>query len=475
MNKKLLDTFYAFNPIELNQLKQFIHSDFVNKNQKVCKLFEFLINNKREDLTYEKINSHLFPNSKTTETQKTHNYASLLYDLLCRFLVWKNLQQKSMLSHVLLLEELRARNLYNNFEKELNLPRKGNTDDIRNDKHNYYQFAVSEQEDLYFLQLETRKQSDSLQKKNDALDIYYFSSKLKCLCDMINRKNIIKIEFKRHFEREIINYIQTHSKAYMKHPSIKMYFLIYQLLVETNQVSDYYKYKNELFENYIYFPLEEKKDLFGYAQNYCIRKVNHGNKEFLNELFELYNFQLENEILITPFLKQSTYKTIVALGLRLQKNDWTENFIEKYAKDIQKEHRENAYYFNKATFYYSIQKTKQALLLLQNVRFTDVYYNTDARTLMIRIYFEQNDHEALTSAINNFKSFLKRNKLLSKGQITLYNQFITYVKRIYAIKEKSILNENYLEQLPVIKQKILNNKNTVLGNWLINKIDECFQ
>src|SRR5690606_12553717 len=127
----------------------------------------------------------------------------------------------------------------------------------------------------------------------------------------------------------------------------------------------------------------------------------------------------------------SNYKNIVTLGIRLKEFDWTDRFIEKYKETLAPQFRQNAYTYNLASYYVGKKEYKSALKLLQKVEFVDVFYHLDAKAMMLRMYYELDDTEALESLMQTFKAYLNRNKLISNYQNEVYLNLIKYTQKVF--------------------------------------------
>ena len=74
-----------------------------------------------------------------------------------------------------------------------------------------------------------------------------------------------------------------------------------------------------------------------------------------------------------------------------------------------------------------------------------MYYSLDSRRLLLKIYFEIEEDEALWSLIASFRIFLKRNKLANEATTKAYINFVDILKRIS--KRDPMLKDSILEQI----------------------------
>ncbi|MBL4654652.1 MAG: hypothetical protein JKY33_02355, partial [Bacteroidia bacterium] len=162
------------------------------------------------------------------------------------------------------------------------------------------------------------------------------------------------------------------------------------------------------------------------------------------------------------------YKNIVTVGLRVEEIEWTKKFIHDYEKKIAVEFRKNAFTYNLACLHFHQKEYTKALKLFQEVDFTDVYYSLDSKSKLLKIYYELEEVEGLYSLIDSFRTYLRRNKLISDYQKTVYLNLIKYVKKAMQIK----LNGNDTKKIIVLKNEVESNKQVADINWLTAKLDD---
>ena len=108
----------------------------------------------------------------------------------------------------------------------------------------------------------------------------------------------------------------------------------------------------------------------------------------------------------------------------------------------------------------------EALKLINQVEFTDIFYALDSRTMLIKIYYQMDEWDPMQSAIEAFKVYLRRNKTLSENVKVLYTNFLKYIDKLSRLtkRDKSKLNE--------LKEKIEETKQVADLGWLQQKVEE---
>ena len=103
---------------------------------------------------------------------------------------------------------------------------------------------------------------------------------------------------------------------------------------------------------------------------------------------------------------------------------------------------------------------------LQQVEFSDLYYQLDSKNLLVKTFFEKDDHDALFACIASFSTFIKKNKLVSDYQRSAYLNFLKFVEDLSTSDLSKKDNKSNLETL------ITTTKPLADITWLLKKINE---
>lgn len=426
---KVAEIIHSFTPGEKKELQGFLQWRVRPSEIYVTKLLKLLSNQKNaQQESHEKLHAALF-GEKAYDPQHLYTACSDLLVYIKEYLVYLSVKEYSDEKDILYLAELEKRSADHTFDLEKNsILRSLQKKPLQDSNMHLHLFRIYELSDRQFMKKQKREYDASLQMKIDNLDVFYFSTKLKEACEVINRHNIIGEKYTLSFIREIVDFIHQH-KELQKHPSLLIYSTIWNMIT-SNDTTHYYTLK-KLLSLLHHFTPDESRNIVNYAMNYCIRKINTGHSEFHYEAFELYGFQLESGIIFqNKYLTQWDYKNIITVAIRLKKYDWTENFIHQYKNKIEPEFRENAFNYNQANFYYEKKEYRKAVRILNEVSFTDIYYALNARSLLLKTYLELEDYETLIQLCDAFKIYLVRNKKISSYQKTIHINLVKYVRKL---------------------------------------------
>lgn len=246
------------------------------------------------------------------------------------------------------------------------------------------------------------------------------------------------------------------------HPAIVLYFDLYHLILDS-QKDTYFTIRKSLKSLHSVLPKRDLRDMYVFMQNFCIRRSNLGEVEFLRELFELYKTLIESKIIIDEdFMPLSDFKNIATTGLRLGEIKWVNDFTEEYVHFLDPMVQESAKAFNLARIHFLKQEFKQTIQQLIQVDFKDDYYRLGARSLLIRVYFERKEVEILEANIQSFQKFLDRNESLSEYQKKPYLNFIKALHILIQLHDKKDIGEKN-------RRFILEEKNIVSREWILSK------
>src|SRR6185503_4848040 len=99
-------------------------------------------------------------------------------------------------------------------------------------------------------------------------------------------------------------------------------------------------------------------------------------------------------------------------------------FINEYRYKLNTSVRENSFNYNLANYFFHVGRFDKALQNLQKVSLTDLFYGLDARSLMLKCYYELDEHQAFLNAYYSFRAFVRRKKNVSEQHRRNYLNFL---------------------------------------------------
>lgn len=470
-NSKLFHILRTLSVKELKGFEKYLHSPFFNSNETMKLLFSLIESYHptytQQGLERERLFKQLFP--KESFDEKKIRYAiSDLTKLLEDYILLIEFKKENLLTKHFLLKSYSERNIEKFFlqtwEETSMIQEKS---PYRNMDYYYHQYLLEENSYLYTSKKQNRALDTSLQHVVDNLELFYIAKSLRYYCEIINRKNILSVDYNLRFLHEIMNHIK--NKAFDHVPAITIYYKILQTLIHQDQEQYYVELINLLEQHESKFPKSEVHDMYTFAQNYCIKKLNTGNVTYMHTLFDLYKSLLAKNLLFEgEIFPQWYYKNIATLAIRLEEFEWVKKFIYDYKNKLPLEHKENDFTLALAILHFAMKEYRKTLSLLINVEYTDVFYHLDSKSILLRTYYELQDWEPLLSLIITFKTYLKRNKLISGQYGQTYLNFVNIVNKLaqYKMGKKVDIAE--------VKQEIETVKQIANVVWLQKKVTELF-
>jgi uncharacterized protein (DUF1778 family) len=476
---KLFQTLLILSEKELLLFKKWLDSPFHNNNEQVKKLYQIIWKHAPsfESKTLEKsvIYKKIYPKMVYNEF-KINNIISLTTRQLFDFLAYHNYKNSSTLSEICLMDELQKRDLDQLMLQEGKRLAKAKTQSIIETASTFFdEYLYYKQLDEHFLKKPKRAYDENLQLKNNNLDLFYLTTKLKVACDMISRNTVIQANYEAyHFqdlEKWLLNADEKVVIDYKKYPAIAVYYQAYRT-IKDGKLEDYEVLKDLLATNLHIFPNVELSRIYDYVLNFCIRQINQGKAEFYREILDVYQFLLENRVIFQKdYLAQWDYKNIITVGIRIGETEWTENFINEYKDFLPPKDRENAFVYNKAAFYYATKAYKKSLQLLHEVKFTDTSYHLGAKIIQLKSFYELEEEEPFYALIDAFKIYILRSKDISHYRKQANLNLIKFAKRIFKLKEQhrfispSIFNQKWES----VNDRLSKMENVANKSWL----EEC--
>ncbi|MCO6491574.1 MAG: hypothetical protein J5I98_24370 [Phaeodactylibacter sp.] len=476
-SNKLVSLVRSFERREMTRFREFAFSPYFNKHEGVRALVAYLSDifprYDEKNCSREAVFQALFPGQAHDQGRLALLFTYGLR-LAERFLAIEQAEKQEDLQSIYVLQQLRAKKQYPQYERVLEKAVGGGNGAGTQDSNWYYrQYLIAHEADQYFNTISERRTDDSLQRKQHFLDRFYLAEKLRDACEMKVRSRILKVSYSNPLQRTALGAVEAHFEELGGEPAIAMYYWLYRM-VSGPDPSFYFEALKVLNQYQAALPAVEQKAIYNYLQNYCIQKINEGEPRFLAEIFELYKAQLHRGLLLEDgLLSEWHYKNIVTTGIRLREMEWVREFIERYREKLPEEARENAYRFNLASFFYAARQYDEVLRLLIQVEYRDLRYSLGAKALLLRTYYDLDEYEALSSLADSFKQYLHRNRLMADIRREGYHNLFKLTRRAaslranigYCTKEKS------RKELLKLQQSIEKAGAVFNKSWLLEKVE----
>ncbi|MCW3128170.1 MAG: hypothetical protein JWO03_3828 [Bacteroidetes bacterium] len=460
---QLLNTFSVY---ELKRFRKYLCSPLHNEDETYIHLFDLVspyIKADQSTLTRDMIGRKLYPQKKLSN----QDYARLFTNFSRRiegFMALEKYYSQPVREYTDVLESFNDRHLGKYFSDMHEYVKKlHDKQPMRSGEYYLTTFRIEVLHHDYLEGKQERSTNKNLIETLAALDTYYLITKLRFCAAMLHYQAFLSLEGEVALIHEILAHCA--DMKYDNVPLLKAYYYIVMSLIEPDDEKYFEALRQIIFANTEAFPSETQRDLFAFAINYCINRINYGNVNYLRQILELYQQALDKEIILTNGeLSPWDFKNIVTIGLRNKDYKWTESFIEKYRTKIPKSERENAYTFNQARYYFATRKYDKVLQLLQSVEYSDIFYLLDSKTTLMKTYYELDEYQSLQSLKESFRILLRRKKLISEQNQINYSNFARYTMKLY---RADVRDKRAMEAL---KKEIESTGNVADKGWILEKL-----
>ncbi|MFN8285346.1 MAG: hypothetical protein U0V74_01260 [Chitinophagales bacterium] len=464
---KLSDYCQTLTSYEWNRLRKYMASPLYNEDERLLTLVELLAESAKKGKE-EPAPETLWKKIFKTAPFKRAKYNRLRSDTVKKvehFLVLDRFREQERMQQNYLLEIMNERKLLKHVPEFMRFTEKKHEQVTLKDAGYYYlQLQLQQQKNLYLENRDERSLEKNIEAVLESADVYYLIQKLKYTAALLHYKNFLSVEAEVPLLAEILQHLKKHTYNV---PAIAIYHSIILCFTEADNEAHYQRLSKLLSEHSVIFPTEELKSLFVFAMNYCITKINYGRQEYLKELLLLYKQALANELLMEEgMLSPWDYKNIITTALRVNETQWTEQFMEEYRMRLPRKERHNAYTFNRARLHFYKKQYEKVLELLQNVKYSDIFYQLDSKTTLLKTYYELGEELPLQSLKDSFRILLSRKKLISQQQRENYLNLARLTYKLFRADVKD------RKQIADLQKEIESTTNVADKGWLLEKLKE---
>ena len=458
---KLLVLLSTFTKAELKEFNKFVSSPFFNNRKEVIPFFNHLQKLAPDfpdkNVGREAVYKQVFPGRPYSEQhlQKLMNY---LLKLAEKYIGQKAMQEDYLQEEYYILKGMQQRSLSRHFafllkRVQSRLP----AVPLRNSNFFRKQFLFSQLASFeQHSQNNMRSYNENLQESSNLLDLFYLAEKLKHSCAMVNNQRYVKDPYDLGLlaaAEEMLN-----EEKYARHPVINTYAHILQLLQQKQPEQNLRVLLQSLEQFLDYFDEEERLSLHYYGINHYSDYLKSGEERFLEKTLDLYMSGLENGSLLPHGqLAYWDFKNIIKLATGLKKYDWIEDFIHQYHPKLPAEHREDALHFNLAALHFHKKEFEKAMDQLTLVTYSDIYYQLDSKAMLLKIYYESGEFEAVQSMLPAYNMLIRRTDQIHPST---QQSFLNFCKILRQLAREKI------NSLPKIRESIENSPRLRNRHWL---------
>ncbi len=459
------------------KFRQFAASPYFNQHRETSRLLRYLLEhlqkNKVDKMSREAAFAAAMPGQKYDD-QQLHNLLSNLKKLYLKFLAQQYLERHNNMEQVLTLESAFELNQFKLMDSRARqLEKRLDKQSYQDAEYHYAQYRLHHLRGYYLATYIDRSKTDAMERMLHHLDRYYILEKLRNSCHLTANMVMMNTQYNFSFLEPLLNYIETQWPEFEADTSIVLYYTILMSMREEHNPIHYQGLKALLSGELTRLSPLEKQDLYTFANNYCIRRINRGDEDYQKELFELYQQGLDNQLLLSNgLMDEFSYKNICTLACTLEEFEWTQQFLEKYKELLPEHRRENAYNYNLAYLYYRKKQYQKVPLILQRVQFVDVKYNLNTYFLLLRTYHDQGETDAMLNLIESFRIYVIRNKKMTTEQKKGHTNFLRFAKRLTNLREQEdfMPRQELQKRFASLRKQVEETDNVINRMWLLQEM-----
>lgn len=459
-NSRLVELCLSFGPYKVRELRKFLRSPYFNQREDVRQLFELIIKTEG-DLADEEAFANLYP-TQAYDAQQLRFVMSWLVKRLEKYLLVEDLFADKSECQVRLCQLYRKQDLDRHATASQRQAEKMLAKASFHSSSYYQQRHRLTQEQNLLASKQRRTAVLQLQEQSDALDAYFLVTKLKEACELLSHQAVVKNSYDLSVLEALLPFLTTN--LVQQQPVLGVFLECFQMLRSGTDTSHFFRLKAKLQEAGHLLPLDERRDVYLFAINFSIRRYNASEQNFGEEAFLLYQLALAEGLLtMDGYLSRFAYRNIVALGLQLKRFDWVATFLEEYRPSLAPSYQSATYFFNLAKLEYARGNLDAVIMALQKADYRDVLLNLAAKTLLVKVYYEQQALQALDSHLSAMRRFLRRKKMLAYHR----DNYMNFVRTV-----KKLLSLNYYdrEEVQQLKEELEATQPLTEREWLLEQV-----
>lgn len=459
--QKTFITINAFSKVEQRRFSQYLQSPLFNQRADVVRLYDCLLEKRADPEDKERFFVSVLP-GQPYSAQHMRLLMSYLQKLADQFLALEQWQNTAGAVESSLAQAYRERGLDRHFQDALKHAKQTlERQPLRNSDYFARQGALLWEEARYN-SVRHPEDEQSLIQLSDNSDLIWLAQKLRYLCLHTAYRARYNTSQSLSLRSEVDQILENF--AFEDVPAISTWYYCLKMLEALETTGYFGKFKIALLQQDQVFNADEVRDLFLFAINYCIRKVNEGQTDYFHDILDFYkDGLLKGHLFDKNVLSSYTYYNIVAAGLHTREYTWVEDFIHRYRNTLERHYRDTAFNFNLARLEFARKNYDAALTCLQHTNYHEPLLNMAAKTIALKIYYIQNEYDVLHAHLEALIKYIRRKPGLGYHRNNYLN-LARYTQKLIT------LNWNDKSEVQTFKLKIESEKVLTEREWLLEQV-----
>lgn len=464
-NSKLFRLLKLLSKTEFKEFGLFLRSPYHNRLNNVTRLYDllkkhypYLIN---KNLTKEYLYSKIFPGKKYNDIQM-RALQSHMFSLAEKFIAINAFEKDPLDMRLKTASYIRKKGEAYLMSKNAVLAR-SLLDKIRVMDSDYYHsmYSVAFEENYVANHFSSKR---DFQKEADALTAYYLISALRTYGTAFNRKSSLHIDMDTKLA-ETIEHL-AHTEPYSSIPAVEMNLALYMIARYMDE-KHFFRFLTLMEKHTGVFKKDELYDAQYFLVNFCVLKIQQGDKRFVKIKLGLYKNILEGRLWEGEgYLSYVIFNNAITSAIENNDFSFAEIIIKEYQSELEPGMKNDMVELSSARLKYCTKSYDEALTHLSRINLNDdVFYKFAIKDLYIKIYYELGHYESIFSSIDSYKHFLHSNKLITNDVKKRYGLFLNMLNDIVKIK----LHPTE-ENIKSMRENLLTTEGFVNKDWLAEKL-----
>lgn len=465
---------------ELREFSDYVRSPFFNKNESVCRLYDYIAMKypdfDDQTLDKETVFKTLFPGAKYNESfVKTliFNLSHLAED----YLGYVQYRNEPMGEETRILRELEERNIEGVFLRKLKAAEE-KLEKVKHKNENFFlnKYNIQSFREAHWLTNQRFLNYKDLPEKeaftkSKAILAFFFIKILKEYSLVYSQKRVVNFDYEFEFIDILLEYLK---ENYQKYNSPLLGLVLNKTLMLKEGNAEYYtKIKELLVAEMDRFVWIDRFNAMSALSAFALEQFYNGKTEYMKERDDLHKIILENNLYRSfekeGYFDEQLFINMVVVGTYLKKLEWCENFIKKYEPMLNPEFKTNPCFLSRSRLSLAKGMFEEALMYLSKITSLDkASYKTSVKNLTLMIYYEMGKYIEALDAADTYRKFLSRDNILPSAQRERNANFLKYYNILLKASGSRELAEKALAEMSVTYN--INER-----QWLIEKTEQLLK
>ncbi len=472
---KFIEIIDSFSDNEYKTLGKFLKSPYFNQSEKIVNLYEFLRkyyeNYSLDEITIAKISKNFFKSDKRNY-QKTRRLISDFTMLLEDFLIFQRIEKDVIRKKLYLIESMKRRKIEKIYISELR------------DLHNTLNIVNIKDKDYYSWRLQLiNEEINAGESEGDMMGKYAEFNVVSEINYIYNKLYIYLLEIQKGVKRseeisqenfitkeKLIEYLERKSGMLeAKYPGIYLHYLTLKSIITESDREIYTELEKFILGNRGNLDISEIEFCIYTLVNLIISKVRDCEYDNVTEKFADIRKIIQGRFLDNmESVSYGVFIYVILIALFEKDLSFAEAFFWRYLSKV-KRYKEDAVNLVLSAIRFEQGRYGEAREHNEKVNFVNYEFYIIAKSVLLKIHYEENGLKFIYPIVDSFKHFLRRKKDISENERESYGLFLKYLMKLTSIKKKSRRDVLKME-LELSKEKEFYSK-----RWIEEKMGELIR